>query len=92
MTRISPVIRSIACFFFVAPGAWSQTAQITGAVTDPSGAAVTNTQVIATNTETGVSRSSITNDAGNYLITGLFPGPYQISRHPPVLSRCGEKP
>ena len=51
---------------------WSQTAQITGTVTDATGAAVPNAQIIATNTETGVSRSSVTNEAGNYLITRCF--------------------
>src|SRR5206468_3102511 len=59
--------------------AWSQTAQITGTLTDASGAIVPNAQVMATNTETGVSRSSVTNESGNYLITALFPGPYRVT-------------
>lgn len=61
-----------------AVGAWGQTAQITGTVTDATAAVVANTIVTATNTETGVSRSSTTNEAGNYLITTLFPGQYQV--------------
>lgn len=73
------LLRWLACFGIFAVSAWSQTAQVTGTVTDASGAAVPNTQIIATNTETGVSRSSVTNDAGNYLITTLFPGPYQVT-------------
>jgi len=77
----------IVRFFFgiglLAVTAWGQTAQITGTVTDATGAAVPNAQISATNTETGVSRPSVTNEAGNYLITALFPGPYQVTASAP---------
>lgn len=59
--------------------AFSQTAQMTGTVIDPTGAAMPAATVTATNTDTGVSRLATTNEAGNYLITTLFPGPYMVT-------------
>jgi hypothetical protein len=58
---------------------FGQTAQITGTVTDPTGSVVPSAKVVATNMETGVARSSVTNEAGNYLITALLPGRYQVT-------------
>lgn len=82
MTNIQ-TIRLFACAGVFAAGAWGQTAQLTGTVTDQTGSAVPSAQIIATNTVTGVSRSSVSNDAGNYLITSLFPGPYQVAASAP---------
>jgi hypothetical protein len=59
--------------------AFGQTAQITGRIADQSGAVVPGAKVVATNINTGVVRDSVTNDAGNYLITALFPGPYRVT-------------
>lgn len=59
-------------------GAFAQTAQLTGTVTDSSGAFVPGAKVTASNLDTGVSRDSVTNDSGNYLITGLLPGNYRV--------------
>lgn len=68
---------------FAAAAAFAQNAQMTGTITDSTGAAIPSAQVTATNTETGVSRSSVTNEAGNYLITTLFPGPYRVTASAP---------
>lgn len=51
---------------------------ITGTVTDSSGAAVSHTSVVVTDTDTGVSRSLTTNDAGEYSATFLQPGHYEV--------------
>ncbi|HXB67265.1 MAG TPA: carboxypeptidase-like regulatory domain-containing protein [Candidatus Acidoferrales bacterium] len=59
--------------------AFSQTAQLTGTVTDQSASVVPGTRVTATNTDTGVARSTVSNDRGNYLITALLPGTYRIT-------------
>ena len=75
MTTGIAILRLFAAFGLLAVSGWSQTAQITGTVTDATGSAVPNAQISATNTETGVSRPSVTNEAGNYLITALFPDP-----------------
>src|SRR5438128_2205584 len=63
--------------------ALSQTAQLTGTVTDPTGAVVAAAKVTATNIETGVARNAITNGVGNYLITALLPGKYRVSSEAP---------
>lgn len=54
-------------------------ANITGTVTDPSGAPVAAARVEARSTERQVLYSGVTNDAGLYLIRFLPPGTYSIS-------------
>ncbi len=57
----------------------AQTAQLTGTVSDQTGALVPGAKVTATNVATSVARSSTTNSSGNYLITALLPGSYQVT-------------
>ena len=52
---------------------------ILGAVTDPTGAAVTGAVVTVTNIDTGVTRRSISNAAGYYNVAGLDPGNYKVT-------------
>ncbi|HLV02644.1 MAG TPA: carboxypeptidase-like regulatory domain-containing protein, partial [Acidobacteriota bacterium] len=52
---------------------------ITGRVTDPSGAILPGAEVTLTNQATGISRSHVTNDVGEYTFTNLPPAGYQIS-------------
>jgi hypothetical protein len=52
---------------------------ITGTVTDSSGAVVTNAVVTATDPQRGTKRSSSTDSAGRYEITGLPPTAYNIT-------------
>lgn len=59
--------------------AQSNTADLTGTVTDESGAPVPAAQVEVRNTGTGEVRQFKTDDAGNYLVTNLIPGTYQVS-------------
>src|SRR5436305_14840221 len=63
--------------------AFSQTAQMTGTITDQTGASVPATTVTATNVNTGVARSGVTNASGNYLITALLPGIYRVTTQAP---------
>src|SRR5690349_18831864 len=49
-------------------------ATLLGTVTDSSGAAVASVKVTATEMKTGVSRSTTTNDSGNYEFADLPPG------------------
>ncbi len=51
---------------------------IQGTVTDPSGAAVAKATVTATNTDTGVQRSTLSGGAGTYTLQPLQPGPYNV--------------
>lgn len=58
--------------------ALAQEATIVGTVTDPSGAAVPNATITATNAETGLIRSTTTSDNGDYLISELRIGHYDV--------------
>ncbi len=51
---------------------------LVGTVTDSSGATVANAKVALTESNTGVSRNSTTNDSGNYTFSDLPPGTYSI--------------
>lgn len=55
------------------------TGDIAGDVTDSTGAVVPNASVTAVNTDTGLSRSTTTNNAGNYRIPELPIGPYKVT-------------
>src|SRR5882757_7810713 len=55
-----------------------QNGQITGTVTDPTGAAVPNAKVTVTNTATNLNISVATNASGNYTARELPIGTYKI--------------
>ena len=58
---------------------WAQaTAQISGTVRDQSGAVLPGVEVTATQADTGVSRSAITNETGSYILPNLAVGPYRL--------------
>ncbi|HEX7174204.1 MAG TPA: carboxypeptidase-like regulatory domain-containing protein [Pyrinomonadaceae bacterium] len=52
---------------------------LTGAVTDPNGAALPGVQVEARNTGTGQTRAATTNDEGRWTMPGLGVGVYEIT-------------
>ncbi len=58
-----------------------------GTVTDASGATVPNAQVVATETNTGVSRSTRTSEAGIYVFGDVPQGTYSVSVES-TSSRC----
>lgn len=55
------------------------TAQITGTVTDPSGAAVPGAQVTLTSSEHGITHTAPTNSSGDFLFAALPVGSYDMS-------------
>src|SRR5262245_61182504 len=58
---------------------WAQaTAQISGTVRDQSGAVLPGVEVTATQTETGISRSAVSNETGTYILPNLALGPYKL--------------
>jgi hypothetical protein len=52
---------------------------LSGTITDPSGAAVANAQVVIKNSATGVARSVTTNTDGFYSAANLLPGDYEVA-------------
>src|SRR5262245_43988973 len=63
----------------VCVNAWGQaTAQISGSVQDATGAVLPGAEVTATQTDTGISRMTITNETGYYVLPNLPLGPYRL--------------
>ena len=59
--------------------AWAQaTAELNGRVTDESGAVLPGVTVTATQTDTGFTRSVVTDNSGGYVISNLPTGPYKV--------------
>jgi len=84
MTRVTRLIRSALFTLVLLPiftlSAWSQATwgTISGFVTDPSGAAIPNVNIIITNEGTGVQTKATTDSAGLYITTHLDPGQYTV--------------
>src|SRR5947207_9971012 len=58
---------------------WAQaTAQISGTVKDQTGAVLPGVEVTATQTDTGISRTTVTNETGSYVLPNLPLGPYRL--------------
>ena len=55
-----------------------QNGQLTGTVTDPTGAAIGNAKITVTNPATNLSTSSTTNASGNYVVRELPVGTYKV--------------
>jgi hypothetical protein len=68
------VIGTLAC-----PVLWSQaTGQINGTVKDQSGAVLPGVEISASQTETGVSRNSVSDETGLFVLPNLPIGPYKL--------------
>jgi len=64
------------------------TADLTGRVLDTQGRVVTGATVTATNKGTGQTRTATTNDSGDYTITQLPPGKYDVTVEAPNFSKA----
>ncbi len=69
--------------FCLHPSAFTQTASITGTVTDSTGAVVPSAKISTQNKATNASRSTFTDGSGTYRITSLVPGIYGIAIEKP---------
>ena len=80
MTRVLKALSTGAFLLVVASApSWAQgTAQISGRVTDDSGAVLPGVTVTATQTDTGLVRTVVTDDTGNYVLPNLPTGPYRL--------------
>src|SRR5262245_37202057 len=76
------ILQSAALLLFVLSAyAFAQTANATlgGTISDTTGALIPGVMVTATNTETGIVNTTLTNEAGVYQFASLQPGTYTIS-------------
>src|SRR5262245_28209234 len=70
---------ALAISIVIIPTAWAQaTAQMSGVVRDQSAAVLPGVEISATQTSTGVMRTTTTNETGSYLLSNLPPGPYRL--------------
>jgi outer membrane receptor protein involved in Fe transport len=53
--------------------------QILGVITDSSGAVVSKAAIVATNLNTNLTSRTISDEQGNYLLTNVAPGAYELS-------------
>ena len=59
--------------------AQQETGQISGTVTDPQGALVAGATITIRSVDTGAERTVNTGDDGNYIVTNLQPGVYEVT-------------
>src|SRR5262245_28546486 len=71
---------ALVIWFFVSPGnLWPQaSAQISGTAKDQSGAVLPGVEIRATQAETGIARTAVTNETGSYVLPNLPIGPYKL--------------
>ena len=65
-------------FLYLLPAAGQVTANLSGRVTDQTGAAITGAAVTAKNVGTGLTRNTITDQAGRYQLVALPIGSYEL--------------
>ena len=82
------LVGCLACGL-IALSVWGQTnsGNIRGTITDPSGAALAGATVTARNMDTGLSITTASTDAGLYSVPNLPPGRYSVSAEAPSLKK-----
>jgi Carboxypeptidase regulatory-like domain len=79
--KINRLLVAVLAMLFVNAAIWGQsvsTSQVSGVVTDQTGAIVPDAQVQMTQTDTGLNRSATTNADGYYVLPALPVGPYRL--------------
>jgi len=73
------VLIGLLLFTFECTAVWAQsTAQINGTVKDQSGAVLPGVEVTVTQTDTGLKRSTPTDETGSFIFADLPLGPYRL--------------
>src|SRR5213594_3801199 len=69
----------VTSLFAASGNLWAQaTAQISGTARDQSGAVLPGVEIRATQAETGITRTAVTNETGSYVLSNLPIGPYRL--------------
>lgn len=74
-----PSVAILLLFSALYAGGQVTSAALTGAVSDPSGAAIPGASVVVENLQTNVRMQTVTNSAGFYRVVGLLPGSYRVT-------------
>jgi hypothetical protein len=74
VVRLMPLIIVVLCSL----AAWAQNGSIAGSVKDNSGAVVPNADVTVRNQQTNATRTTTTDSSGNYSLTELSVGTYEV--------------
>lgn len=78
-TRILALVAALALFRAAPATAQVTTAEVSGVVTDASGAVLPGATVTATNVGTGITRSTVSNEKGRYALLSLPLGGYKLT-------------
>lgn len=76
---MKPIRLLLLIFCFCPLAVYAQTAEVGGAVQDPSGAVIPKASVEFRNQDTGIRRQTVTNGDGIYHIAGIDPGKYDAT-------------
>ena len=88
--QIGGFLRTLFLLAFAASGfAQDVTSVLLGVVTDPADAVVPHAAVIATETSTGLSRSTTSDEAGRFRLNDVRPGTYSIRVEAPGFKAFG---
>lgn len=79
--RICRFAFAVVCLFTFSQALFAQSSQgrILGTVQDTTGAVIPNASVTITNTASRVQRTHTADKAGEYVFTGVEPGPYEVT-------------
>jgi hypothetical protein len=89
---MKPAWRLLAVSALAAASLFGQaTSQIQGIITDPTGSAVVEAEVTATQTGTGFERTVSSGPSGTYVLANLPIGPYQIAAAKPDFTTAVQK-
>ena len=82
---LAKTLCSILAIFLVCSRSSAQvaSAELIGNVLDATGAAVPNATVTATNVDTTIARTTVSGKSGDYVITALPPGNYNLTAEAP---------
>jgi hypothetical protein len=85
MNRFRALAIIIACLMLLPVVCFGQSsnAALTGTVSDAAKALMPGVTVTATNTETGIASSGLSNESGVYSVSGLLPGIYDVTAELP---------